>query len=162
MRKTYIDSTSFEGCYKIIPTDYKQSSRYEVNGCVWLSTCLLIRSFDSHLVKYLLGKYKMNCCAYEWLRLYSKEAQGRPNLSTFLGNKRTCYLGIYRLKASKDYSTNMTSSILSGITDGLFIMVLKDTSSGHSYIIGFNRGLNIIYNCVEKQEVHLNHDNISK
>ena len=31
------------------PSEYSQSSYHKLNGCVWLSTCLLIRSQDSEL-----------------------------------------------------------------------------------------------------------------
>ena len=56
-----IDIESSEGLYKAIPHAYKKSSYHASNGCVWLSTYLLIRSQDNELADYLLSKYKKNC-----------------------------------------------------------------------------------------------------
>ena len=47
------------------------------------------------------------------------------------------------------YSNNMIHLILEGVTEGLFIMVLQDTST---HTIGINRGFNVIYDCTENHE----------
>ena len=52
--------------------------------------------------------------------------------------------------------------IIFGITAGLLIVVLEDKCGGRSYTIGVNRGLNIIYEHMEKHELQLYHDNLSK
>ena len=43
----------------------------------------------------------------------------------------------------------MTSFILEGVTEGLFIVVFEDKSGGKTHTIGINRGLNIIYDYME-------------
>ena len=55
---------------------YLQSSYHELNGCVWLSTCLLMRSQDSKLADHLLNKYKASCGKYEWLSVREKDQAG--------------------------------------------------------------------------------------
>ena len=57
---------------------------------------------------------------------------------------------------------NVTGCILSGITEGLFIVVLQDTSGGRSHTVGVNRGLKIIYDCMETHELKLNMQNLNK
>ena len=66
------------------------------------------------------------------------------------------------MKLSKDYSNNVTGCILSGISESLFIVVLEDTSGGHTHTIGINIGLNLIYDFIEKHDLQLNYENISK
>ena len=53
---------------------------------------------------------------YEWLDLHAKGANGRPHLNAYLKNETTCYLDVYTVKASKNYSNNVAVYILSGIT----------------------------------------------
>ena len=55
------------------------------------------------------------------------------------------------MTASEDYSNNMTCYILSDITEGLFIVVLKYTNDGQFHMTRINRGLNVIYNYMEKK-----------
>ena len=43
----------------------------------------------------------------------------------------------------------MTGYIISGITEGLFSMVLQDISGRHSHIILINRGMKVIYMIVQ-------------
>ena len=73
-----IDTESAEGHNKFIPTEYQLSFYHQPNVCYWLSVYLLIESLSIHLVEYVLRKYKMNCKAYEWLRVHVKGANGRP------------------------------------------------------------------------------------
>ena len=57
----------------------------------------------------------------------------------------------------REYDNNVTDYILVGVDEGLFIVVLDDTSVGHSHIIGINRGLNNIYDCMKTHKRRLNH-----
>ena len=57
---------------KVNLPEHLQRSYHELNGCVWLSTCLLIRSQDSELADNLLSKYKDNDEKYEWLHIRAK------------------------------------------------------------------------------------------
>ena len=50
----------------------------------------------------------------------------------------------------EDYINNVIGYIISSITEGLFIMVLEDTSGGHTHMIGINRGLKVTYDCMKK------------
>ena len=43
-RINLIDIETPDEITKVNPPEYLQSSYHELNGCVWLSTCLLIRS----------------------------------------------------------------------------------------------------------------------
>ena len=73
-RSVSINKEYAVGPDRVILTDYQHNSQHQSNRCVWLSACLLIRSFDSQLGEYLLSKYKMNCKEYEWLRIHAKGA----------------------------------------------------------------------------------------
>ena len=55
----------FDEVTKVNPPEYLQSSYHEQNGCIWLSTYLLIISQGSELDDHLLSKYKANCGKYE-------------------------------------------------------------------------------------------------
>ena len=78
-----IDIESSVGRYIVIPTDYKQGSYHESNGCVQLSTRLVIKSQDSHLAEYLLIKYRKNFEAYNQLYDMEKGTKGCANLNIF-------------------------------------------------------------------------------
>ena len=77
-------------------------------------------------------------------------------------NESSHYPDVSKVKVSKDYSNIMTGCILLGIAEGLFIVVLEDASGGHTHTIGINRGLNFIYDCIEKHDLQLSYENISK
>ena len=47
------DDQSVQGNNKLIPTGYQQDFYLYDSGCVWLSTCFVIRSFDRQLAEYL-------------------------------------------------------------------------------------------------------------
>ena len=91
-----------------------------------------------------------------------KGSNGRPNLDTYLKNERTCYLDVCKVNISKEYSNHVTGYMISGITDVFFIVLLQYISGGRSHIIGINRELIVIYDCIEKHELQLNHENLSK
>ena len=67
-----------------------------------------------------------------------------------------------RVKSKVKYTNNVTSFILEGITEGIFIVVLGDKSGGETYTVGINRGLNVNHDCIETHELKLNHGNLSK
>ena len=67
-----------------------------------------------------------------------------------------------RVRPKGKYINNPTRFILEGVTEGLFIVVLQDTSGGNTHILGINRGLNVIYNFIETHEIQPNHGNLSK
>ena len=56
----------------------------------------------------------------------------------------------------------MTSFILEVVTEGLFIVVLEDKRGENTHIIGINRGLNVVYDCMETHKLKINHGNLSK
>ena len=91
-----------------------------------------------------------------------RRSKERANLNTCLKNKSTCYLDIFIVIPSEDYMNNAIGYILSGITGGLFIVVLQDISVGHSYITGINRGLKVFYDCMKTHKLQLNHNNLCK
>ena len=78
-----INNESLECEQIMIPPGYQQRSYDAESGCVWMSTCLSIRSKDSHLDDYLLETYSTNSKAYEWLHIHMKSSKGSINLASF-------------------------------------------------------------------------------
>lgn len=111
---------------KINSPQYLQSSYHELNGCVWRSTCLLIRSQDSELADHVLKKYKTNCGKCEWLRIRAKGSNRHPNMNAYLRNDKTCYLDVCKVTVPEGFNNDPTTYILSPTTKGLFIVVLQD------------------------------------
>ena len=77
-------------------------------------------------------------------------------------NESTYYLVVCKVKVSKDYSNIVTGCILLGINECLFIVVLEDKSGGHPHTMGINRGLNFVYDYIEKHDPQLNYQNLYK
>ena len=77
-------------------------------------------------------------------------------------NDRLCYWQVGRVKPRRYYINALTGYVLSGITEGLFIVVLEDYCGGNTHTIGINRGLNISYDCTKTHKIQLNLDNLSK
>ena len=91
-----------------------------------------------------------------------KSIKGLPNLASFFQHDKIYYMKVCRVKSKGKYSNNGTGFILEGITEGLFFVVLEDKGGGKTHTIGINRGLNIIYDCMETHELNLTHGNPSK
>ena len=104
----------------------------------------------------------MNCKVYEWLRLHAKGGNDIDSLYSLFKNDVPYYLQVCEVKPKGNYTNNVTGCILSCIAQGLFIVVLEDDCGGNTRMIRINRGLKIIYDCVETHEIQLNHDNLSK
>ena len=66
------------------------------------------------------------------------------------------------MKPTGNYINNATGYILSGINEGLFIVVLEKYCGRKALTIVLNRGLNVIYDCIETHEMQLNHKNSCK
>ena len=146
------------------PVEYLQSSykdRVE-NSCVWLSTCLLIRSFDSELAVHLLSQYKSNPIAYEWLRIHDKGANGCLTLSSSLRNDKMCYLKVCKIRVTSNYTNNVTGYIMNEMKEGLVIAILEDDCGNKSHTVGINVSLRKIYDCMEDYILDLHVDNLSK
>ena len=71
-----------------------------------------------------------------------------------------CYMQVGRVPSKGKYANNVTGFILECVTEGLFIVLLDDKSGGNTHIIGSNRGLNVIYDCIETYGRKLNHGNL--
>ena len=69
---------------------------------------------------------------------------------------------VCRVTSKENYTNNVTSFILEGVTNDLFIVVLEDKSDGKIHTLGIVRGLNVIYDCIETQRLKLSHGNLSK
>ena len=156
------DNETVEAENKLIPSKYQQNSYPLESGYIWLIVCLVIRPKDSNLADYLLTKYEMDFKAYEGLQKYIQGSNFLPNLDYLFNNYKICYMQVGRVKPKGKYSNNVTGFTLEGITVGLFIMVLQDTSGGNTHAIGINRRLNVIYDCMETHEIQLNIENLSK
>ena len=161
-RINLIDIGTPDEVTKVNPPQYLQSSYHEINGCVWLSIFLFIRSRDSKLTDHLLNKYKANCGKYEWLRIRAKGARGHPNLNVYLRDEKTCYLYLCEVTVPEGFNNNLTTYILTPTTKGLFVVVLRDTNCGRSHTVRINSGLKIIYDCMETHELILNVQNLNK
>ena len=66
------------------------------------------------------------------------------------------------MKALEDYSNNVIGYIISGIAEGLFIMVVQDRSGGHTHTIGIGIESNAIYDYMETHKLQLSHENYRK
>lgn len=55
-----------------IPTLYQQESVSVENSCVWLATCLVVRSVDDSLSNVLIQQYHADRPQYEWLHIFNK------------------------------------------------------------------------------------------
>ena len=93
---------------------------------------------------------------YGWSRVHINGSKGISNLNSFWINEINCYLDVCKVTLSEHFIKNLTGYILSGVTEGLFIMVLEDTSGGHSHTIRINRGFNVIYDFMKTHELYLN------
>ena len=100
-----------------------------------------------------LIKQTIYCGTYKWLHQQAKGFQGHPNLNSYFINESTYYLNVCKVKELENYSNNGMSYILSSIPEGLFIVVLEDTSSGNTHTIGINIWLNVIYDGMETHEM---------
>ena len=96
------------------------------SGCVWLSACLVIRSFDSYLDEYLLRNYNNDCNTYEWLNIHDRYINGIKHFYILFNNDILCYLQVGIIKPRQYYINNPIGYILSGITEGLFIGLHED------------------------------------
>ena len=99
-----IDIETIDELITVNPPKYLRSSYHELNGCVWLSTCLLIISQDSELADHFLSKYKASCCKYEWLCIRAKETRGNPNLNAHLRDDKTCYLNVCSVSVPEGFN----------------------------------------------------------
>ena len=75
---------------------------------------------------------------------------------------KTYYLYVCKINTSEVYDNSVTGYILYSITKGLFIVVLQDKYGRCTHTIGIDRILKVIYECMEKHELQLNYDNLSK
>ena len=94
--------------------------------------------------------------------MHKKVAQDHPNLNDYFKKESTYYRDVYKVKASEDYSKNVTGCILSSVIEVVFIVVLQYTSVGHTHATRINIGLDIIYDCVGNCELQLNYESFSK
>ena len=114
------------------------------------------------MAEYILSKYKKNYEAYDWLRVMEKEAKGCAHLNALSKNDRTCYLDLCKVTTSQEFKNDPTGYILSGTTNGLFVVVLQGASGGRSHTFRINSGLKVIYDYMETHELKPNKQNISK
>ena len=114
------------------------------------------------MVYCLLKHYEANYKVYEWLYIHSKGSKGNTNLASLSEHDNMCCMQMGRIKPIGQYTNNVTSFIFEVVTKGLFMVVLEDKIGGKIPTIGISRGLNVIYDCMEKHEMKLNHGNISK
>ena len=157
-----IDIQTPDEITKFNSPEYLQSSYHELNGCVWLSTCLLIRSQDSKLADHLLNKYKANCGKYEQLRIKEKIANGNSNLNTYIRDDKDCYLDVCKVTVPEGLLNDPKKNIILPTTKGLFVVVLRDPNGGRSHTVRINSGLKIIYDCMETHDLILNVHNLNK
>ena len=157
-----IDIETSDEPTKVHPPEYRKNSYNEMNRCVWLSKCILIRSQDSELSDHLLRKYKANCGKYECLRVREKGTRGYPNLNAYLPYDKTCYLDVRKITVPEVFLNDPTTYVLSPTTEGLFVVVLLDTNGGRSHTVRINSGLKIIYCSMESYKLILNVQNINK
>ena len=52
-----------------IPEIYKQQSYSTENNCMWLSTALVVRSFDDRDGQYMIDLFLKNEQKFEWMRI---------------------------------------------------------------------------------------------
>ena len=84
------------------------------------------------------------------------------NLASLFQHAKICYMKVYRIKSKGKYSNNVAGFILKGVTEGLFIVFLEDKGGEKTHTMGINRGLRVIYDCMETRELKLNRGNHSK
>ena len=100
------------------PVLYQQDEIYIENSCVWLVTCLVIRSADEPLSEVLLKKYRDNPPKYEWLYMFNRYAPDNRTLFNYLQWTNGCYFTLKRVIKSPIYNEiTFTSYILQKKTD---------------------------------------------
>ena len=67
-----------------IPLSYQQDENSVENSCVWLATCLLIRSVNEALAEVILNQYHDNPPKIEWLYMFNKGAPDNRTLFNYL------------------------------------------------------------------------------
>ena len=80
----------------------------------------------------------------------------------FFHNDSLYYFLVGRVKPKEDCIDNVTGYTLSGIPEGLIVVVLEDEYGVKSHTIGITRGFNVMYDCMETHEIQLNHEILSK
>ena len=86
-----------------IPSEYQQENALVKNICVWLATCLVVRSVDSNLASILLRQFQQNPSKFEWIPIFHKKARTRNTLYNLLLWTSECSLTVSKIKVPKEY-----------------------------------------------------------
>ena len=87
-----------------IPLSYQQDENSVENSCVWLATCLVIRSVDEPLAEVLLKQYHDNPPKFEWLYMFNKGAPDNRTLFNYLQWTKECYFSLRRVVKPPEYN----------------------------------------------------------
>jgi len=102
-----VDTGIDKNTCNMMPSDYLQDSYPSNNSCVWLSTCLVVRSIDPKQSEKMLSRFKDNQASYEWLRIFKRD-QNEHSQSLFDMLRQTpgmCF-DLCRVKLCKDYKSS--------------------------------------------------------
>ena len=163
--KCIIQEVSNEiGGFEEIPMEYRQEHNTVANSCVWLSACLVIRSYDKDLASILFSKYRADSTKFEWLPLFNnKRAGSNKNLYNYFKWTSECYLTVTKVRIPQEYKTlSTTHYILNVKNEGYIVALLKDASGNSSHTVGINLHKQLIYDCEEKYVMKLSQDNLSR
>ena len=67
-----------------ITLSYQQDENSVENSCVWLATCLVIKSVDETFAEVILKQYHDNQPKFEWLYMFNKDAPDNRTLCNYL------------------------------------------------------------------------------
>ena len=145
-----------------IPSEYQQENASVKNSCVWLATCLVVRSVDSNLASILLRQFKENPSKFEWIPIFNRKAKTHLTLYNLLLWTSECNLTVTHIKVPKVYTgMTQTNYILTVEKEGLIVAMLIDKNGGRSHTVGLNLKKQLIYDCQERFVLKLTNENLS-
>ena len=87
-----------------IPLACHQDEISVENSCVWLATCMVIRSADEPLAEVLLKKYHDNPPKYKWLYMFNRGAPDNRTLFNYLQWTNELYFTLRRVVKPPTYN----------------------------------------------------------
>ena len=83
------------------------------NSCVWLATCLVVRSVDESLANVLITEYHKDHAKYECFYMFNKGATDTRTLYNYLQWCTECYFTLKRVKPPGEFKhMSLTEYIL--------------------------------------------------
>ena len=150
-----------------IPDIYKQQSYTTENNCVWLSTALVVRSFDDRDGQYMIDLFLKNKQKFEWMSIKGnkmKDDHHSHEMSIIYGTetlqeKLQRDIGYHLKKVPKPENRCYKDYLINDRDNGKFIVMLKLTDGQYSHVVGVDCDIGKIFDCMEEYALDLQSDN---